>query len=90
MLLASDGAPQPSLQEIRRQYGERLSDEELLLRYLIPGPDIDAMYAANSPIAPIYPIGGWNGLAWLKEVMSTTAGRSVSVTNGSVSVALRR
>jgi oxaloacetate decarboxylase alpha subunit len=89
-LLASDGAPQPSLKEIRRQYGEHLSDEELLLRYLIPGPDVDAMYAANSPIAPIYPLGGSNGLAWLKDVMATTAGRAVSVTHGPVSVSLRR
>ena len=32
--------------EIRREYGDDLSDEELLLRYLIPGPDVDAMYAA--------------------------------------------
>ena len=32
-----------------RDYGEHLSDEELLLRYLIPGPDVDAMYAAAQP-----------------------------------------
>jgi len=44
--------PQPSLKEIRREYGERLSDEELLLRYLIPGPDVDAMYAAGRRIEP--------------------------------------
>src|SRR3712207_877392 len=41
-ILAEPEAPQPTLKEIRAQYGERLSDEELLLRYLIPGPDVDA------------------------------------------------
>lgn len=35
--------PQPSLKELRHEYGENLSDEELLLRALIPGPDVDAM-----------------------------------------------
>jgi oxaloacetate decarboxylase (Na+ extruding) subunit alpha len=35
--------PQPTLQELRHEYGENLSDEELLLRALIPGPDVDAM-----------------------------------------------
>ena len=62
-ILAEDEAPQPTLKEIRAQYGESLSDEELLLRYLIPGPDVDAMYAATQPVRPIFPIGGPHGLA---------------------------
>ncbi|MGE5408815.1 MAG: hypothetical protein ACM3NV_09385 [Syntrophothermus sp.] len=43
-------APQPSLKEIRAAYGENLSDEELLLRYLIPGEDVENMYRAGNPI----------------------------------------
>jgi oxaloacetate decarboxylase alpha subunit len=35
--------PQPSVAELRHEYGENLSDEDLLLRALIPGPDVDAM-----------------------------------------------
>jgi oxaloacetate decarboxylase alpha subunit len=89
-IMASSHAPQPSLQEIRSEYGERLSDEELLLRYLIPGPDVDAMYAAARPIEPIYPLSGPRGLSWLKDVMDTTAGRAVSATRGPVTVSLRR
>jgi oxaloacetate decarboxylase alpha subunit len=45
--------PQPTIEEIRREYGQKLSDEELLLRYLIPGPDVDAMYAAGKSIEPV-------------------------------------
>lgn len=89
-IMATSHAPQPSLAEIRREYGERLSDEELLLRYLIPGPDVDAMYAARRPIEPIHPLSGPRGLSWLKDVMETTAGRTVSATRGGVTVSLRR
>lgn len=89
-ILAAGGAPQPTLAEIRRQYGEHLSDEELLLRYLIPGPDVDAMYSAGQPIEPIYPVTGPLGLTWLGDVMATVKGRAVSVTRDGVSVSLRR
>ena len=81
---------QPSLAEIRREYGERLSDEELLLRYLIPGPDVDAMYAAGNPIQPVYPIGGAQGLGWIRDVLETSSARSVTASRGDVSVSLRR
>ena len=82
--------PQPSLAELRRDYGEQLSDEELLLRFLIPGPDVDAMYAAAKPIEPVYPLGGPNGLGWLGDVMSSTSARSLTATRGGVSITLRR
>ena len=82
--------PQPSLAEIRAQYGESLSDEELLLRYLIPGPDVDAMYAAAQPIEPIYPITGVQGLGWLSDVLRNGAGRAITASRGEVTVALRR
>jgi oxaloacetate decarboxylase alpha subunit len=88
--MSSSHAPQPSLAEIRREYGERLSDEELLLRYLIPGPDVDAMRDAGQPIEPVYPLSGPRGMSWLKDLMATSAGRAVSATRGSITVSLRR
>jgi oxaloacetate decarboxylase alpha subunit len=81
--------PQPTIEEIRREYGKDLSDEELLLRYLIPGPDVDAMYAAGKPIEPVYPLGGPQGLAWIKEVIDRPAKRTVSASRGDVSIELR-
>jgi oxaloacetate decarboxylase alpha subunit len=82
--------PQPSLAEIRRDYGEHLSDEELLLRYLIPGPDVDAMYAAARPIEPVYPLSGPNGLGWLKDVLGCSSARTLAASRGGVSITLRR
>jgi oxaloacetate decarboxylase alpha subunit len=83
-------APQPTLKEIRAEYGENLSDEELLLRYLIPGNDVDNMYAADNLIEPILPIGGPDGLPWLKDVMRAPDVRSISASRGGVRVTLRR
>jgi oxaloacetate decarboxylase alpha subunit len=46
--------PQPSLKELREQYGgQHLSDEELLSRYLVPLDDVEATRAAGPP-APTY------------------------------------
>jgi oxaloacetate decarboxylase (Na+ extruding) subunit alpha len=42
--------PQPSLKEVRREYGVRLSDEELLLRTMLPPEDVEATMAAG-PLA---------------------------------------
>jgi oxaloacetate decarboxylase alpha subunit len=83
-------APQPSLKEIRASYGENLSDEELLLRYLIPGNDVDAMYAADQPIEPILPLGGPDGLPWLRDLLAASEARGLSATRGGVSITLRR
>jgi oxaloacetate decarboxylase (Na+ extruding) subunit alpha len=81
---------QPSLREIREQYGTRLSDEELLLRYLIPGPDVDRMYAAEHPIAPVYPIGGAQQLGWIRDLLSAGSARTIRANRGDVEVELRR
>jgi oxaloacetate decarboxylase alpha subunit len=81
--------PQPTIEEIRREYGQKLSDEELLLRYLIPGPDVDAMYAAGKSIEPVYPLGGSQGLAWIKDVIDRPAKRTVTASRGDVTIELR-
>lgn len=39
--------PQPTLEEIRSRFGHHLSDEELCLRTLMPGAEVDAMLAAG-------------------------------------------
>ncbi|MCW3019042.1 MAG: Pyruvate carboxylase [Solirubrobacterales bacterium] len=45
--LAKWERPQPTLAEVRKQLGTHLSDEELLLRFLIPAEHVDAMLAAG-------------------------------------------
>lgn len=42
--------PQPSLDEVRGQYGRNLTDEELLLRTMLPPDDVDAAMRAG-PLA---------------------------------------
>lgn len=46
--------PEPSLKELRDQYGgQHLTDEELLSRYLVPAEDFEATRAAGS-VSPTY------------------------------------
>ena len=41
--------PQPTIGELKVQYGDRtMSDEELLRRYLVPRQDVDATHAAGA------------------------------------------
>lgn len=47
--------PEPPLKDIRNQYGTNLSDDDLLLRYIIGSDDdIKVMHAAGSPRAEKY------------------------------------
>lgn len=82
--------PQPTIEDIRQEYGTGISDEELLLRYLIPGPDVDAMYEAAKPIEPVYPLGGAQGLDWIKDVLESRTTKSVTASRGSVTISLSR
>ena len=81
--------PQPSLAEIRSQLGRRLPDEELLLRYLIPEPDVDAMYAAATPIEPVFPATRGD-LGWIGDVIARRGPQSLRATAGNVTIELRR
>ncbi len=81
--------PQPTLAEVRHEYGETLSDEELLLRYLMPGPDVDAMYAAG-PIPQHLPTDVSPHTRWVRDLVASTTARSLSVRSGDVSVSLQR
>jgi oxaloacetate decarboxylase alpha subunit len=82
--------PQPTLAEIRRRLGRGLSDEELLLRYLIPEPDVDAMYAAAAPIEPVFPATSRGDLGWIKDVLARRGPHSLIAIEGNVTVELRR
>lgn len=82
--------PQPSLKEIRHQYGETLSDEELLLRYLIPGDDVDAMYASGPVARDLLPRDGSPHVQWVRDLMSSTTLRSLSARYSDVTVTLTR
>ena len=64
-----------------------LSDEELLLRYLIPATDVDAMYAEGKPVTPIVP-GAGSG--WVEALVRETRVGSISVSLDGVQLELHR
>jgi oxaloacetate decarboxylase (Na+ extruding) subunit alpha len=47
--------PQPTIKEIRSRFGENVSAEELLLRYLMPASDVDAMLASGPVVRDLTP-----------------------------------
>lgn len=81
--------PEPSLQEIRHQLGENLSDEELLLRFLIPGPDVDAMLASG-PVRTDLAYPDSPEVTLVRDLMSQTTANYVGYRHGDLSVSLHR
>lgn len=82
--------PQPSITEIRRQYGPHLSDEELLLRYLIPGEDVDAMYAAGPVRRDLLTGTASPHVRWVQDLMASTTARAITARNGDLTIRLAR
>lgn len=72
--------PQPTIEEMREQYGGNLSDEELCLRFMINPSFIDAMLEANREIVPIYPPSA--DIAWAHGVIKNAKARSISAKLG--------
>lgn len=82
--------PQPSLEELRLQYGgPSLSDEELLLRILVPGPAVDAMIAAG-PIDTSYPRADESPLVEALRQISRSSAKNIDVHHGGFELSLRR
>ena len=52
--LASEPPP-PSVSELRHRFGERVGDEELLLRFGMPGGEVDGMLAAGPAVTHYNP-----------------------------------
>jgi oxaloacetate decarboxylase alpha subunit len=77
--------PQPTLADLRAQLGSGLSDEELLLRALLPDGEVDAMLAAG-PIRT-RPSGVVDEITAL---VSNATAREVSISRPGFSIELRR
>jgi len=77
-------------------YQKEFPNRKIVLRPIpIPGgqqeayPKMYAMYAAGKPIEPVYPLGGSQGLAWIKDVIDRPANRTVNASRGDVTIELR-
>lgn len=81
--------PQPSLDEIRQQLGGNLSDEELLLRFLIPGPDVDAMFAAG-PVDTNLTYTDSPEVMLARELMASTTAKYLGYQDGDLSITMQR
>lgn len=81
--------PDPSLKEIRHQFGETISDEELILRFLIPGPDVDAMYAAG-PVKTDLSYPDSPEAMLVNQLMRSATAKYVNFQRGGLDVTLTR
>jgi oxaloacetate decarboxylase alpha subunit len=83
--------PQPTIGEMKEQYGDRsMTDEELLRRYLVPLQDVEATRAAG-PAATTYRFEA-DGVpeAMITELLAGTRASYAHVETASSSVTLRR
>ena len=83
--------PQPTLEELRKGFGGNISDDELILRLLVPEKEIAAMRAAGPPKRD-YPIKGVKSgaVALIEKLMSQPHGTHIEFQNGDFSISLGR
>jgi oxaloacetate decarboxylase alpha subunit len=82
--------PQPSIEELRREYGHPgISDDELLLRVLFPAEHVEATLAAG-PIDTSYPKGHKPAVALIQELARLKDTAHVQIRKGDFSLTLSR
>ncbi len=83
--------PQPSVEELKVEYGDRaMSDEELLRRYLVPLPDVEATRAAG-PAKRTYDFD-LDGVpeSLVNQLMATSRATIAHIEIGDATLSLRR
>ena len=82
--------PQPTLAEIRSRFGQDVSDEELLLRFMTSDEEVDAMIAAG-PIRTDPRTKSSNIVSHIKDLVAESRSlTAVSVSTPEMSLTLRR
>ncbi len=87
--IAGRAPPQPSLEDLRRDLGRHLSDDELILRALVPESHIEQMQAAG-PVRRDYPMLSSPELAQVEELMRTVTTNYFRLETPALSLTLRR
>jgi oxaloacetate decarboxylase alpha subunit len=80
--------PQPTAEELRRQYGTD-DDDELILRALVPGPAIDKMRAAG-PVKTTYPLLSSPELDQVRRLMKVANSPLVQIKSASMNLTMRK
>ncbi|WP_066913092.1 carboxyltransferase [Millisia brevis] len=78
--------PQPELSELRRKFGTGISDDELILRLLVPESDVDAMRATPQRTVD-YGLTS-RELANIRTLISTSVGAYLHVESGGFELTL--
>ena len=84
--LAAVDIDQPSLAEVRRHYGESLSDEELILRVYVD--DEAPTIARNAPIPTEESLSGSSIVELVRDLTAIRDRASVTVSTGNMRIAL--
>lgn len=82
--------PQPSLKELRHEYGETLSDEELILRAVMPKEDVDAAINGGPVKTELIPPPGTRASAIARDLIHRSKSQYVQYDEPGLSLTLRR
>jgi oxaloacetate decarboxylase alpha subunit len=83
-------APQPSLAELRHEYGETLSDEELILRAVMPKEDVDVALGGGPVQTELTPPPGTRAAAIARDLIRRSRSGYVQYDEPGLSMTLRR
>jgi oxaloacetate decarboxylase alpha subunit len=81
--------PQPTIAELRKQFGANVSDDELILRLLVPEKEIEAMRGAG-PIRTEEPIAEGSEMALLRKLLGEARGAYLKFETAELSITLAR
>ncbi|MFC3228158.1 hypothetical protein ACFOGJ_13010 [Marinibaculum pumilum] len=87
--IRDDPPAQPSLDELRQEYGAHLSDEELLLQILVPPHEIAKARAAG-PVERAYPVLDSGTAQFANELMRGSGAAYLSLETGDFAFSARR
>jgi oxaloacetate decarboxylase alpha subunit len=83
--------PQPTIPELKEQYGDRsMSDEELLRRYLVPRQDVEATHAAGPPARAYHFDDDGVPESLINDVLAASRIGFAEIESGGFSVRMRR
>jgi oxaloacetate decarboxylase alpha subunit len=78
--------PQPTLQELRQRFGKSISDDELILRLLVPESDIDVMRATPQRSRDFAPTT--KEMRFVRELVETSVGAYLHIDGPDFSLTL--
>jgi oxaloacetate decarboxylase alpha subunit len=86
--VAANPPPQPSIEDLRKQYGTN-DDDELILRALVPEADLNKMWAAG-PVRRNYPLLSAPELEQARRLMTLARSPVVQLKTEGLELSLRR